>query len=386
MRTLGVVTVGRTDWSLWRPILDELRKYSDVQVRLYVTSMHLSPEFGYTVRDIEADGFVVDEKVELLMSSDSPGGVAMAMGLGNLGFAQVFTRSRPDMLLVLGDRFETLSAVTAAMPFTIPVVHLYGGEATEANTDEMTRHAITKLSHLHFTSTRQYADRICRGLGEEPWRVLHVGATSIDEIKRTETLSRESLASRNGLDPAAPFLLSTFHPVTLDVEHTDEHVGALLDALDRFGMQVMFTYPNADVSGRRILELLKRYQETHPGTALVPSLGRVGYYSALTHAAAMVGNSSSGIVEAASYRLPVVNIGDRQKGRVRGLNVIDVGSGTDEILRGLRMSQAQEFRQSLEDLQNPYGDGEASAKIVRAIRAVRLDKRLLTKVLQYDAD
>lgn len=386
MRTLGVVTVGRTDWNLWRPVLDEIRKDPDLRPRLYVTSMHLSPEFGYTVRDIESDGFAIDEKVELLMSSDSPQGVAMAMGLGNLGFAQVFARSRPDMLLVLGDRFETLSAVTAAMPFTIPVAHLFGGEATEGMTDEMTRHAITKLSHLHFTSTQEYADRICRGLGEEPWRVLRVGATSIDEIKRTETLSRDVFAASCGLDEAAPFLLATFHPETLDVEHTDEYVDSLLDALDQFRMPVLFTYPNADVSGRKILQHLRTYQETHPGTPVVTSLGRVGYYSALHHAAAMVGNSSSGIVEAASYELPVVNIGNRQKGRVRGRNVIDVGHSTNEILRGLRNSQAPEFRRSLKGLRNPYGEGDASAKIVQTIRTVSLDKRLLTKVLRYDAN
>jgi len=383
VRSVGVVTVGRTDWNLWRPVLDEIRTHADLDLRLYVTSMHLSPEFGYTIRDIEADGFKADEKIELLMSSDSPQGVAMAMGLGNIGFAQVFARTRPDMLLVLGDRFETLSAVTAALPFAIPVAHLYGGEATEGAIDELTRHAITKLSHLHFTSTQQYADRVCCALGEEPWRVAHVGATSIDEIKRTEVLSRDVFTRAHGLDPEKPFLLVTLHPVTLDAENTEAHVRCVLEALEQFGMPVLLTYPNADTSGRIILEHLKKYQARYPGTPLVASLHRVGYYSALKHAAAMVGNSSSGIVEAPSYALPVINIGDRQKGRVRARNVIDVSYEPEAILRALGRSQTAEFRRSLEGIENPYGDGHASKRIVDVIRTVSLDKRLLTKTLQH---
>lgn len=381
MRVIGVVTIGRTDWSLWRPILDLIKNDPHFSLRLYATSMHLSPEFGSTFKDILADGFQIDEKVELLMSSDSPNGIAMAMGLGNIGFGQVFSRKAPDILMVMGDRFETLSAVTAAMPFKIPVVHLYGGEATEGAIDELIRHAITKLSHIHFTSTENYADRIKYGLGEQSWRVHNVGATSIDEIKRTKILSREEFCYQYGLPINEEFLLVTYHPVTLEFEETEVQMKNLLVALETTGKNILFTYPNADTSGRVILDMIREYQSRHPSTRISPSLGRVGYYSALAHAAAMVGNSSSGIVEAPSFKLPVVNIGTRQKGRIRSANVIDVQYSLASIQEGLKKAMDPVFQHSIQTIKNPYGDGLSSEKIVNILRKLELNQDLITKVL-----
>ena len=378
MRIIGIVSVGRTDWSIWRPVLDEIRNDPELELRLYITGMHLSPEFGMTIKDVLDDGFEVDERVEILLSSDSPQGVAKATGLGVLSFAQVFDRSRPDILLVMGDRFETLAAVTAAMPFKTPVAHLHGGESTEGAIDELIRHAITKMSHIHFAATQFYADRI-RRMGEEPWRVFVTGAPGIDAIKRTKPLNRLEFGQTYGIDPDQPFLLVTYHPVTLEFEETVSQVQNLLYALEQVNIQIVFTYPNADTAGRTVMALLEDFERSHRGAKLLISMGLLGYTSAMCHATAMVGNSSSGIIEAVSFELPVVNIGNRQHGRLRPRNVIDVGYSTDEIVEGIRRALSSEFKARLRGLQNPYGDGTASQKIVGVLREVALGQQLLVK-------
>lgn len=373
-----MVSVGRTDWSIWRPILDAIREHPDLDLRLYLTGMHLSPEFGMTVNQVLDEGFEVEERLEVLLSSDSPQGVAKAIGLGVLDFAQVFSRSKPDILLVLGDRFETLAAVTAAMPFKIPVAHIHGGESTEGAIDESIRHAITKMSHIHFTATQFYADRILR-MGEEARRVFVTGAPGIDTIRLNAPFSDGNFCHEFGIDISRPFLLVTYHPVTLEFEDTAFQIENLLCALDRIDTQVIFTYPNADTAGRSVLAMIKDFAASHCHSKLVVNMGSSGYISAMHHAAAMVGNSSSGIIEAAAFELPVVNVGTRQGGRTRARNVIDVGYPANEIFAGIEMALSDEFRDSLRNMQNPYGDGSASQKIVDVLRKIELGQTLIVK-------
>jgi UDP-hydrolysing UDP-N-acetyl-D-glucosamine 2-epimerase len=378
LRTIGVVTTGRADYGIYRPVLDAIRSRPDMRLGLFVTGMHLSPEFGMTVRAIEADGYPIVERVEMLLSSDSPAGIAKSMGLGTLGFAGAYAHWRPDLLLVLGDRFEMHAAVVAALPLLIPVAHVHGGESTQGAIDEALRHAITKMSHLHFVATEEYARRV-RQLGEEPWRVTVSGAPALDNLKTVPLLSREELAAQFGLRLHEGFLLVTYHPVTLEYENTEGQTAELLAALDSSQRPVLFTMPNADTRGRSIRQSILRFVEEHTASQAVENLGVQGYFSVMSQAAAMVGNSSSGIIEAPSLELPVVNIGSRQQGRITAANVIHVACQKEDILRGIRRATSPEFRAGLRDLVNPYGDGNAAGRIVDRLHDVPLDERLLRK-------
>lgn len=378
MRTIGVVTVARSDYGIYLPVLRRIQQDPDLRLRLIVGGMHLSPEFGLTARAIEADGFNIDDRVEMLLSSDTPEGIAKSVGLGTIGFAQAFGRGRPDFLLVLGDRFEMLSAATAALPFRIPVAHIHGGESTEGIIDEAIRHAITKMSHLHFASTQTYAERITQ-MGEEPWRVVVSGAPSLDNLNQIRMMSPEELEGRFGLKLANPPLLVTYHPVTLEYEQTETQVQALFRALESVNLDVVFTYPNADTMGRRIIEMIEDFSKRYRQAQVVANLSAKGYLSLMGCALAMVGNSSSGIVEAASFRLPVVNIGNRQRGRLHADNVIDVGYDWREIAEGIRVATSPAFRKLLEGLKNPYGDGRAAERIVEKLKEVPLDDSLIMK-------
>lgn len=378
-KSIGVVTVGRTDWGIWKPVIDGIRNDRSLELRLYVTGTHLSPEFGLTVNDVINDGFEIHERVEVLISSDSPQGVSKAIGLGLIRFAEVFSRSAPDLLLVLGDRFETFAAVSAAMSFKIPVAHIHGGESTEGAFDQLIRHAITKMSHIHFPATQEYADRIIN-MGEESWRVHPCGAPGVDSMVATSPIGLSAFARTYDIDATHPFLLVTYHPVTLEYESTNLQVRKLLSALEQSNLQMIITFPNADTSSRGVLKLLTSFVGTHPNAKLVSSMGLIGYSSAMRHAAAMVGNSSSGIIEAASFELPVVNIGNRQNGRTKPLNVIDVGYESSEILSGIQQATSRKFRDSIRGIDNPYGSGSASRKILDTLRSVQLDHRLLLKI------
>ncbi len=382
MRTIGVVTVGRSDYGIYLPVLRRIQREDDLHLQLIVSGAHLSPEFGYTVEQIEADGFTVAEQVEMLLSSDSPEGIAKSMGMGIIGFSQVYARARPDILLVLGDRFEMHAAALAALPFKIPVAHIHGGELTQGAIDDALRHSITKLSHLHFVSTQEYAHRVIQ-MGEEPWRVTVSGAPSLDNLKAVKLLSRAEIEMRFGVHLGeGPFLLVTYHPVTLEFEHTRRHTEELLAALEMSGLPVIFTMPNADTQGRLIRTLIREYVQAHPNAQAVESLGTQGYFSLMAQAAAMIGNSSSGIIEAPSFHLPVVNIGERQKGRVRAANVLDAGNDREEILAAIEKALTPAFRQRLAGLKNPYGEGNAAEVIVNRIKTVALDKKLITKIFQ----
>lgn len=378
MRTIGVVTVGRSDYGIYLPILRRLRADPDVCLQLFVTGMHLCQKFGNTAQDIERDEFPIIERIPTLDFPDSPAGIAKAMGAGVSGFAAAFDLRRPDILVVLGDRFDMYVAAVAALPFKIPVAHIHGGEVTAGAIDDALRHSMTKLSHLHFVATQDYARRVTQ-LGEEPWRITVSGAPSLDNLKDTLLLPASDLETRFGLRLTPSPLLVTFHPVTLEYEHTEWQTQELLAALHNSGMPAVFTLPNADTNGRIVIEQIKEYVCTHPAAQLVNNLGTQGYFSLMSQAVAMVGNSSSGIIEAASFRLPVLNIGNRQKGRTKGANVIDVDCNRRAILRGIQTVSSPAFRDGLEGLVNPYWQGLAAPKIVAVLKSAALDDRLIVK-------
>jgi len=364
--------------------LQKIQADPDLYLHIMVAGMHLSPEFGLTVNHIEADGFEIGERVEMLLSSDAPSGIAQSMGLGIIGFARAYAHFRPDIVVVLGDRFEMYTAALAALPFKIPVAHIHGGEITEGAIDDALRHSITKLSHLHFVATEEYARRVVQ-LGEEPWRIVIVGAPSLDNLNAIELLDAHQLEEQYGVNLDRPPLLVTFHPVTLEYEKTAWQVGELLAALDSSALPVIFTMPNADTGGRIIARMIESFVDKHDSTWLLDNLGLQGYFSLLSCAAAMVGNSSSGIIEAPSFQLPVVNIGSRQQGRIKAANVIDVGYEREEIIEGIMRAIQPEFRRNLSELRNPYGSGNASEKIVRRIKEAKLDEKLISKRF-YDSD
>lgn len=378
MRTIAVVTSGRADYGICVPILRRLVAAPDLRLHLLVTGMHLSSEFGRTITYIESDGFSIADRIEMLVGSDSPEAVSKSMGLGAIGFAQSFTRERPDVLLVPGDRFEVHAAAVAALPFNIPVAHLHGGELTRYAIDDSLRHSLTKLSHLHFVSTETYAARVIQ-MGEEPWRVLISGAPGLENIPFARRIPVQEIESRLQLSLEMPPLLVTFHPVTKDVEHTDRHVNELVAALTQFDAPIVVTSPNADTGGRRIAELFHAFASGRQNVRFVSNLGTDLYFSLMTVAGAMVGNSSSGLIEAPSFRLPVVNIGDRQADRVRAANVIDTGYERSQIAVAIRRALDPMFRAGLQRLVNPYARPGGVNAIVETLATVPLDSRLLVK-------
>ena len=378
MRTIGVVTTSRADYGIYTPILRGMQDDPELTLRLLVSGTHLSPEFGRTVEEIEADGLPIADRVEVLLSSDSPEGTSKAMGVATLGFAQVFARSRPDILLVLGDRFEMHAATVAAVPFGIPIAHLHGGELSEGAIDEVFRHSLTKLSHLHFVATEAYARRVIQ-MGEEPWRVICSGAPSLDNLKSISPISDEEYQDGWGLKLAPDFLLVTFHPATREAGAIQEQAEALVAALARVGLPVVITMPNADMGGRVLRQNLQRFVGEYALAQGVENLGTRAYFGLMARAGAMVGNSSSGIIEAATFKLPVVNIGSRQQGRLCAENVLHVESGEEAICDGIRQAVSEPFRRSLKELKNPYGDGDATPIILETLKKVPMDQRLLLK-------
>ncbi len=379
MRSIGVVSTSRADYGIYLPLLKSLQADPEFALKLYVSGTHLSPEFGLSVRSIEADGFEIAERVEVVLSSDTPQSIAISMGLGLIGFGQSFSKYRPDILVVLGDRYEMLVAALAALPFKIPVAHLAGGELTEGAIDDSLRHSLSKLSHLHFTATREYANRVIQ-LGEDPSRVFVCGALALDTILTAPRLSPEELQRRFGIDVKKPFLLVTFHPVTLEFEQAEWQIRELLAALDLATLPVVFTMPNADTAGRIIATSIRQWVQSHPAVA-IDNLGSEAYHSVMCQAAAVVGNSSSGIIEAPSIKVPVVNIGTRQAGRIRARNVIDVGYERSEVLNAIRIATSGEFRNSLGTLANPYANKTKSAvsTILQVLKTTSLDNSLVTK-------
>ena len=378
MRSIGVVTVGRSDYGIYIPILKRIQQESELQLQLFVGGMHLSDRFGMSVNLIKNDGFPIIDKVKMLVGNDRPQDIAQSIGQGVIGFSKAFVEHRPDILVVLGDRFEMYSAALAALPFNIPVAHIHGGEITKGAIDDSLRHSMTKLSHLHFVSTDVYAKRVIQ-LGEEPWRVVVSGAPSLDNLDTIQYLAQKELEEILDVDLNQPTLLVTFHPVTLERDQAEDQIDALIAALSQSGLPAIFTMPNADTNNRIITEKITAYVNQHPTSKMVDNLGSLRYFSLMKYVKAMVGNSSSGLIEAPSFKLPVVNIGIRQEGRVRATNVIDVPCVTESILHAINKAISSEFHEGLKDLENPYKKSNAAKTIVDKLKSVRIDSNFLTK-------
>jgi UDP-hydrolysing UDP-N-acetyl-D-glucosamine 2-epimerase len=367
-RRVAIVTGTRAEYGLLRGVIQQAFKDTRVDPKLIVTGMHLSPEYGLTYRDIERDGFPIHDKVETLLSSDTAVGVAKAVGLGTIAFADCFARDRPDILVLLGDRFEILAAATAAMLAGIPIAHLHGGETTEGAFDEAIRHSITKMSHLHFVAAAPYRDRVLQ-MGEHPDRVFLVGGLGIDAISQLKLLEREALEGSLDFKLGKRNLLITFHPSTLDHHPVADQLSALLDALDGLApdTHLIFTMPNADTGGRQLTEMLRAYVETRAHARLYPSLGQLRYISLMALVDGVVGNSSSGLAEAPTLRTGTVNIGRRQAGRLRASSIIDCEPEKESILAALHRLFSEEFRRGLNSTVNPYGLSGASSAIIETI-------------------
>lgn len=369
MRKVAVFTGTRAEYGLLYWLLKDLQQDSEIELQLLVSAMHLSPEFGMTYQQIEADGFTITEKVEMLLSSDSAVGTAKSIGLGVLGFADALERMKPDVLVVLGDRFEALAVTQAAMILRIPIAHIHGGEITEGAYDDAIRHAITKLSLLHFTSTEAHRNRVVQ-LGEHPSRVFNVGAVGLDHLQRSKMFPLAELSASLNFKLEQPYFLVTYHPVTLASEPAKASFENLLKALDAFPQhQIILTYPNADDGGREIIPLLEAYAKQQPSRVLaIPSLGQKRYLSAVKYAAAVVGNSSSGIIEVPSFKVPTVNIGERQRGRLAAESVFSCTSNTAAIIETLQIG----LKSDLTQVVNPYGKGKASETILKQLKAADL--------------
>ena len=374
MRKICVVTGSRAEYGLLSGLMRAIQEDKNLQLQVIATNMHLSPEFGLTYRDIERDGFKIDKKVQMLLSSDTPNATAKSVGLATIGFADAYEDLRPDLLVVLGDRFEILAAVSAALFFKIPVAHLHGGEITEGAYDDCIRHAITKMSHLHFTSTEAYRQRVIQ-LGEQPDRVFYVGAIGVENIKRVPLLSKDKLEESIHFDMGEKSLLVTYHPVTLGNNTAAAQCQSLLSALDEFpDYKILFTLPNSDTDGRVIIRMIEDYVAGHPGRCMsVPSLGLQRYLSALQYVNAVVGNSSSGIIEVPSFGIPTLDIGERQKGRIIAKSVAHCGNDVSSIVRGLQEVLSEEFRKRAKQAANPYEKENTIREIYRIISICPLD-------------
>ncbi len=379
MKRLAVITVGRSDFGIYLPILRRLATSKKISFEIYAGGMHLSPQHGMTVRHIERTGFHVAEQVQVLTSSDSPEGIGISMGLGTMNFAQTYQRKKPDLIMLIGDRFEMFAAAAAALPFNIPLVHIHGGELTLGAIDDAIRHSITKLSHLHFVTTEQYRNRVIQ-LGEEPWRVRQSGAPSLDNLKTFKTIERAELGKLCGLNLATDPILVTYHPVTTAPQAAKAQIAAVLSALAKFeATPIIFTQPNADTNSHVILSEIGHFISQHNNSAVVDNLGTDGFFSMMKIAKVMVGNSSSGLLEAPSFCLPVVNIGRRQEGRVRGENVVDVIDNADDIRRGIDLACSNGFRDKIKNCVNPYLFGNAAEIIVDALEQLEINDKLMRK-------
>ena len=373
MRKICVVTGTRAEYGLLSRLMRAIQEDPELELQVIATNMHLSPEFGLTYKEIEQDGFTINKKVEMLLSADTATSVVKSLGLGVIGFADAYDDLRPDMLVVLGDRYEMLGAVSSALFFHIPVAHISGGDVTEGAYDDAIRHSITKMSHLHFTSTEVYRKRVIQ-LGEDPSTVFNVGAIGLDNIRRMSLLDRKAFEESIAFELGEKSLLITYHPVTLERATAQEQFAALLEALDETAYRLIFTKPNSDSDGRVIIAMIDEYVRQHPEKAVAfTSLGYLRYLSALQYVDAVVGNSSSGIVEVPSFGLPTVNIGDRQKGRLRADSVIDCLPEKTEITQALQQAFSAEFKAKARQTVNPYEQPDTVEKIFSVIKTYPLD-------------
>lgn len=373
IRKVCVVTGTRAEFGLLRWLMNDLAATEAIELQIIATGTHLSPEFGMTISEVESTGFTVNEKIEMLLSADTGTAIAKSTGLGMIGFSDAYARLRPDLVVVLGDRFEIFAAAATAMLMGLPVAHLNGGEATEGAFDEALRHSITKMSHLHFVAAEEYRHRVIQ-LGEVPEHVFTVGGTGVDAIRRIALLGRPELESAIDFRFGGHNLLVTFHPVTLQSGAGERQFAELLAALEQFPeINLVFTQSNADPGGRRLAEMLEKFLANRSNARCYSSLGQLRYLSCLQFVDAVVGNSSSGLAEAPSFHIGTINIGDRQKGRLKSTSVIDCQPDRQSIAVALQRLYDPEFQSALGDAVNPYGDGGASARIAEIIRSFPLE-------------
>jgi GDP/UDP-N,N'-diacetylbacillosamine 2-epimerase (hydrolysing) len=381
-RKICVITGTRADYGLLRWVMQGIKDDSDLTLQIIATGMHLSPEFGLTYREIEQDGFQIDRKIEMLISSDTAVGIAKSMGLGLIGFADALNELKPDLIVVLGDRFEIFAAVSTALIARIPVAHLHGGEATEGAFDESLRHSITKMSHLHFVAAEEYRQRVIQ-MGEQPERVFLVGGLGVDNIKRTKFLDRSELETSLSFKFAQKNLLITFHPATLETSTAAEQMTELLAALAELkDTQLIFTLPNADTDGRALIKMVEKFVEQHHNAHVYTSLGQLSYLSCIAQVDGVVGNSSSGLLEVPSFGKGTVNIGDRQRGRLQAKSVINCLPARQSIITALEKLYSVDFQMSLKEVRNPYGEGGASEEVVKIIKNYAIHG--ITKKAFYD--
>lgn len=383
MKKVLVVTGTRAEYGLLYWTMKEIQNDKDLQLQLVVTGNHLVKDYGYTVDQIKKDGFIIDEEIDMIINSEQKSSIAKSMGIEMIQMAQCFDRLKPDILLILGDRYETFVAATCAMMMNIPIAHMNGGESTEGLVDEQIRHAITKMAHIHLAGAEYYKERIIK-MGEEPWRVHNVGQSGIENFKRLKLLDKEKLKSELNINLDKKTFLITYHPVTLDIESLDQQVDNLLKTINKFDANYIFTYPNSDFGSKVIIEKIMGFLKENNNARIFYSLGQKRYLSLLKYADVMIGNSSSGIIESSIFKIPVVNIGDRQKGRIKNKNIIDTGYNKEEIYNGIyKVLYDEQFKKDLSNLENIYGDGTTSKKIVNVLKSIKLDKELLFKKLTY---
>ncbi len=369
-KTICVFTATRAEYGLLKTIIKTMIADGTFNIKVVATAAHLSPEFGMTYQEIEDDGIKIDRKIETLLSSDTPSAISKSMGLTMIGFADYFAETKPDAFMVLGDRYETIAASCAAFNARIPIIHLYGGDTTEGAVDEAYRHSISKMAYLHLVSTEEYRKRVIQ-LGETPDRVFEVGEIGIENALHTKLLSLKELSKSLGIELSSNYALGTFHPVTLENNSAEKQIKALLKALSKHkDMQFVFTKANADVNGRIINKILEDYCEKQSNFHLFSSLGMLRYLSAIKHAKFVIGNSSSGLIEVPSFKIPTINIGDRQKGRLMASSVICCEPTQSDIEKAINKAISPEFRKIASKTANPYGDGNTSKKIVKIIKKV----------------
>ena len=376
---LLVITVARSDFGIYLPILKKIKKDKEINLKIAVSGMHLSPDFGYSYKIIEESGFNIDFKFETILSSDNPAGVSKSIALGLLSFTDLYSNETPDLIMVLGDRFDMLPGVLAALPFRIPIAHLHGGELSIGAIDDSIRHTITKLSHIHFASTLEYVDRI-KQLGENEKNIFFMGSPSIENLLTINKIPRNEFLKMFKIPIKSNFILATFHPTTLEIEDINSQTNNFMDALLEFDNYVILTMPNADNGSREMIEIINHKSMRSNKIILVENLGTEKYFNAMIHSLCMVGNSSSGIIEAPFFNLPVVNIGSRQNRRVKCENVIDVKCIKKEILKGLNLAVSEKFKKIAKSSNNPYLNKKpASDIVISAIKNITDLKKLVVK-------
>ena len=384
LKKIAVVTATRAEYGILKNVIEQIYRAEELELCLMVTGTHLIPEYGMTVEEIEQDGYPITEKIDILLSSNTPVSVSKTMGLAMISFAEAFDRQKPDLLIVLGDRYELLSVCSAAMNARIPIAHISGGETTQGAIDESVRHCITKMSYLHFPGCEEYRKRIIQ-LGEAPERVYNFGDVGVEAICTMPKMTKQELEESIGFSLGKPYLCVTFHPTTLENDKTEEQMGELLRALEAYpDMLFVFTKANADANGKIINAMIDEYVGLHTNCVAFASLGSKRYLNLLQYSNGVLGNSSSGIVEAPAFGVPTINIGNRQKGRLQADSILNCEAKENQIIEMIAKSQSKEFAELARKVENPYGNGDTSKEIVRVITEYLYQNKICLEKKFYD--